>query len=653
VSLNPEAFGKFILLDKLAMGGMAEVYRAKSFGAEGIGKIIAIKRILPQYTTNHEFIEMFKEEAKIAVNLTHANIVPIYEFGEEQSQFFLVMDYVDGRNLRQILSRCSKLQKSLTIEQCVYVMAQVATGLDYAHRCTDKNTGKPLSIIHRDMSPQNIMISFEGEVKIVDFGIAKAETKIETTRAGTLKGKFGYMSPEQAEGQELDARTDIFSAGIVLWELLSGERLFVANNEMNTIRKIRDCQVPSLRKMNPNIHEELDRITQKTLAKDRALRYQTAAELYKDLSRFLYKINPEFTPQELTSFVKSLFKEEIVEDRKLVAEFAKVKAPIKSDERTMVISEQTHTQTSTSTSTDGVPQNLLDEASLKKDIDLSVKVDRVDLLRKANSAQNQPRSTSSGHSGIRPLGAPPQSAGTQTGYTMSRSNIRRAPSSGNWGMIVFILLALIGGAYYFGPQLGLGKVLEKAHLSSLAGRFGKTASNESNQEAGNTDVTNSAGKPGSMTFPKPADVQPKVRVFLSTQPVSEILVDGEKVGQTPMEVQLPYQKPVTITFRREGYLNIHHRYIGTQLANVDSIQFPLPRPKKIGYVTISSQPSGATVFINGKQLPYKTPVAKEPVEAEKKVTIRAVNDFNKAESTTMVEVREWQNKDIALYPNKK
>src|SRR5580700_1504798 len=247
---------------------MAEVYRAKAPGAEGIGKILAIKRILPQYSSNSEFIEMFKTEAKIAINLTQANIGQIYEFGVEKDQFFLLMEFIDGRNLRQVLSRCTKVQKALTIEQCVFIISQVANGLDYAHRCIDKNTGGPLNIIHRDMSPQNIMVSFEGEVKIVDFGIAKAESKIEVTRAGTLKGKFGYMSPEQAEGQPVDLRTDIFSLGIVLWELLANDRLFVANNEINTLRKIRDCQVPSLRKINPNIHAELERITMKALTKD-------------------------------------------------------------------------------------------------------------------------------------------------------------------------------------------------------------------------------------------------------------------------------------------------------------------------------------------------------------------------------------------------
>jgi serine/threonine protein kinase len=313
-----------VLLEKLATGGMAEVFLARGTGAGGIGKFFAIKRILPQYADSPEFIEMFKDEAKIAINLNHSNIVSIHEFGVEKGQFFLVMDYVEGRNLRQILNKMKKSALQFSVDQIVYIVKEVAAGLDHAHRCIDGSTGKPLNITHRDMSPQNVMTSFEGEVKIVDFGIAKAESQIETTRAGTLKGKFGYMSPEQAEGQPVDLRTDIFSLGIVLWELLANDRLFVANNEINTLRKIRDCQIPSLRKINPNIHAELERIVQKALARDRNLRYQTGAALHRDLNRFLNRQYPDFSPQDFAVFIKSVFADEILSLRKRLVEYTKL-----------------------------------------------------------------------------------------------------------------------------------------------------------------------------------------------------------------------------------------------------------------------------------------------------------------------------------------
>lgn len=319
-----EQFGKYLLLEKLATGGMAEVFLARSSAAGGINKFVAIKRILPQYAESPEFIDMFKDEAKIAVNLSHGNIVSIYDFGVQNSTFYLVMDYVEGRNLRQILNKLKKSNHRLSIDQVVYIIKEVAAGLDHAHRCLDGSTGKPLNITHRDMSPQNVMISFEAEVKIVDFGIAKAESQIETTRAGTLKGKFGYMSPEQAEGHPVDLRTDIFSLGIVLWELLANDRLFVASNEINTLRKIRDCQVPSLRKINPNIPQELERIAMKSLARDRNLRYQTAAAMHRDLNRFLNRHYPEFSPHDFSQFIKTQFHEEIYQNRQRQIEYSKI-----------------------------------------------------------------------------------------------------------------------------------------------------------------------------------------------------------------------------------------------------------------------------------------------------------------------------------------
>jgi len=303
---------------------MAEVFLARGTGAGGIGKFFAVKRILPQYADSPEFIDMFKDEAKIAINLNHSNIVSIHEFGVEKGIFYLVMDYVEGRNLRQILNKMKKSSLQFSMDQIVYIVKEVAAGLDHAHRCIDGSTGKPLNITHRDMSPQNLMVSFEGEVKIVDFGIAKAESQLETTRAGTLKGKFGYMSPEQAEGQPVDLRTDIFSLGIVVWELLANDRLFVANNEINTLRKIRDCQIPSLRKINPNIHTELERIVQKALARDRNLRYQTGAALHRDLNRFLNRQYPDFSPQDFSVFIKSVFADEILSLRKRLVEYSKV-----------------------------------------------------------------------------------------------------------------------------------------------------------------------------------------------------------------------------------------------------------------------------------------------------------------------------------------
>lgn len=344
MSQKYEYFGKYILLEKLATGGMAEVFLARTPDVGGVSKFVAIKRILPQFSDNPDFIEMFKGEAKIAINLSHSNIVSIYEFGMDKGQLFLVMDYVEGRNLRQILNKLKSSNKVFSTDQVTYMVKQVAAGLDHAHRSVNSSTGKPLNITHRDISPQNVMVSFEGEVKVVDFGIAKAETQIETTRTGTLKGKFGYMSPEQAEGQPTDLRTDIFSLGIVLWELIANERLFTAKNEMGILRKIRDCQIPNLRKINPNIDPELERITLKALARDRNLRYQTAAALHRDLNRFLNRQYPDFSPHDFSVFVKTLYATEVLENRKRLIEYARIEFSsttnqTDSDDRTIVMTQ--------------------------------------------------------------------------------------------------------------------------------------------------------------------------------------------------------------------------------------------------------------------------------------------------------------------------
>ena len=380
-----ETFGKYILLEKLASGGMAEVYLAKSLGASGINKFIAIKRILPQYSDHPEFIDMFKEEANIAVNLNHGNVVSIYDFGVEKKQFFLVMEYVEGQNLRQILNHLKKENKYFSIDQIVYMGKEVAAGLDHAHRCLDGTTGKPLNITHRDMSPQNIMVSFEGEVKIVDFGIAKkAESEIEATRAGTIKGKFGYMSPEQADGQTVDLRTDIFSLGIVMWELLANDRLFTSNSEAATLRKIRECQIPSLRKLNPSIPPELERIINKALAKDKSLRYQTAAAFHRDLNRFLNTQYPEFSPHDFSVFMKSAFSAMFMENRKKLVEFAKVKGE-DSDSLTMT---STLTETDDATSFSERAENT--DGNLKLDLGdepSGTPVDLSDLGKRAPTKQ--------------------------------------------------------------------------------------------------------------------------------------------------------------------------------------------------------------------------------------------------------------------------
>jgi serine/threonine protein kinase len=317
---KPKQFGKYLLLDRIAIGGMAEIYKAKQFGIEGFEKLIVIKKILPHLVEDKEFIDMFIDEAKIAVVLNHSNIAQVYELGHFDNQYFIALEYIEGKNLREILKKCEDVNLRLSIDQATYIASELLKGMDYAHRKRDDATNQELKIIHRDISPQNIMLSYEGEVKIVDFGIARAEDKISQTQAGILKGKFHYMSPEQAKNLEIDQKSDIFSTGILLWEMLTARRLFLTETDFETLERVKTCKIPAPSKINTSVPEELDRIVLKLLAKDQTKRYQVASEAQQDLVKYLYTSFSDFTVSKFSSFLKSLFSDEIYRDRKRLLE---------------------------------------------------------------------------------------------------------------------------------------------------------------------------------------------------------------------------------------------------------------------------------------------------------------------------------------------
>src|SRR5579859_4909742 len=304
---KPTTFGKFFLYEKLAIGGMAEIFKAKLYGIAGFEKTLVVKQILPEYASDVEFVNMFIDEANIAVSLTHGNIVPIYELGKIGDRYYIAMEYVDGENLETVIDQCRKLKREIPINQGVEIAIESCKGLDYAHKKTSPE-GKSLGIVHRDVSPQNIMVSFDGEVKIVDFGIAKAASKLSLTRVGTLKGKFGYMSPEQALGNDVDPRTDIYAVGIVLYECLTGTRLYDAENDLELLKKVRNGAVLPPRLVNPRIAAELDRIVLKALAKNINERYQEAAQFQLDLQRWLYSQPAQQGGETLAGFMRSLFR---------------------------------------------------------------------------------------------------------------------------------------------------------------------------------------------------------------------------------------------------------------------------------------------------------------------------------------------------------
>lgn len=332
MSQKIEKFGSYALLEKIASGGMAEIYLARSTVANGLNKFVAVKRILPHLTNDQEFVTMFQHEAKIAINLNHNNLVSIFYFGCENNQYYLVMDYIEGKTVHQIVSELKNHGESLAVDQVLYLIKEAAAGLDNAHRCVDTSNNKPLGVIHRDVSPQNIMLSFDGAVKVIDFGIAKAGNR-NITEVGTFKGKFSYMSPEQGEGLTLDHRSDIFSLGVVLWELLANEQLFSGNTNLEILRNVKKGKIKSLRSINSSIPPELEKIVNRSLAKDRNERYQTAADFGRDLNRLLNMHYPSFSPLEFSKQIKKLFYTEYEKRREALVQYSNLQLDnIKSSE---------------------------------------------------------------------------------------------------------------------------------------------------------------------------------------------------------------------------------------------------------------------------------------------------------------------------------
>jgi len=312
-----------LLLDRISVGGMAEVFKAKSYGVEGFEKIIAIKRILPTMGEDRDFIKMFIDEAKIAGQLAHANICQIFELGRIDGSHFIAMEYIWGKDLLQIQNRLRKIKQPMPIAMACFTIAKVLEGLDYAHRKRDP-LGRPLEIVHRDCSPQNVLVSYEGEVKVIDFGIAKATSRNSRTMAGVLKGKFGYMSPEQVRGLPLDRRSDIFALGTMLYECLTGDRLFQGETDFSTLEKVRNVDIRPPREINPNIPQAVEDVILKALAKDVEDRYQWCSEMLADLQAFLMAQDVVFTAKSLSSWLKEVFSTEIDRERQQLEHYKRV-----------------------------------------------------------------------------------------------------------------------------------------------------------------------------------------------------------------------------------------------------------------------------------------------------------------------------------------
>ncbi|HEY4592037.1 MAG TPA: serine/threonine-protein kinase, partial [Thermoanaerobaculia bacterium] len=298
-----ERFGQYTLLERIAAGGMAEVWKARMRGVEGFQKTVAIKRILPHMTDNAEFVGMFIDEAKLAAQLTHPNIVHIYDLGKIGRDYYIAMEYVDGKDLRSLLNATRRKGMEMPLGLGLLIAARVASALDYAHRKRDFED-RELGLVHRDVSPQNVLLTAEGDVKLCDFGIAKAVSKVGQTQMGALKGKLQYMSPEQAWGRPVDARSDLFSLGAVLFEMITGERLFTGESEISVLEAVRQGRTRTPRQVDPALPREVDEIVARALAVDPKDRFQSAGEMKQRLEAALASLSPATGQTDLALFIQ-------------------------------------------------------------------------------------------------------------------------------------------------------------------------------------------------------------------------------------------------------------------------------------------------------------------------------------------------------------
>jgi serine/threonine protein kinase len=321
-------FGKYFLMKKLAAGGMGEIYLAKQQGPAGFQKILVVKKILGHLTENKEFIEAFLGEARLAAQMNHRNVVQVFELGEETGSYFIAMEYVAGKALREVIDAAIKRKEKLHPEHSRLIAEMICDGASYAHNLTDM-TGRSLNLVHRDLNPQNVLISYTGDVKVIDFGIAKSEMSTVKTEAGMIKGKFVYMSPEQSLAKKLDKRSDIFAIGISLYEMLTGINPFHKNNIVLTLEAVQRFDPAPPSQTDP-VYAPFDPIVAKALAKDRDRRYSDAAEMQDDLRRIVLPRPPE----RLGQFMARIFRAQLEEEQKMLMDSDSMKLTTSGPKKT-------------------------------------------------------------------------------------------------------------------------------------------------------------------------------------------------------------------------------------------------------------------------------------------------------------------------------
>ncbi len=621
--------GQYYIMEKIAQGGMAEIYKGLAYDVHGINqKAVCIKKILSHLSADKDFIGSIIDEAKLAVKLVHGNIAQTYDLGKVGDDYYMVMEYVDGATLSQINKRCIKDGKLIPVHILAYFISEIASGLDYMHRRTDED-GRLLHIVHRDISPQNIMVSYSGTVKIIDFGIAKAAFKAGPTESGILKGKFAYMSPEQAYGDAIDHRSDIYSLGIILHEMLTGKRLFKASDSRQTIRNVRRAQVELPSALRSGLSEDIDRIVMKALAKDRRLRYSYASDLRDELTKYLHKHHPGFKPSDAAAFVQELFSEEIAEQRPLEAD-SKTPALIIDRTNSALVDEDQFEVTGAAKAPVDLEEFMIDEESMRR--------------------------PEEGEEGAVRAEGPYEFEETSVTSGIRRSPLRQALLYG--GGITLIGLIIIGAVALWKfrgtkptPAAALAEVMVVAEppdaLVMLDGRPVGRGSPVSikNVEPG-VEHKLRVVKDGYLTHDRTIELKRgeflSVNVDLrtaalpiadleivSTPPGATVFMDDRETKlRTPTTVEgIDVKKPHTIGLYLEGY-KFWTKEVELKAGQVKS--FDVVLSKNFGSALIYSEPEGAIVIIDGTPA-GQTPLTRDDLDPEKTYDVEIWHEGYKAE----------------------
>lgn len=596
---NFQRFGKYLILDHLVDGGMAKICRARYLG-EQANKVVAIKMVQQQFSSDEAFVRMFQDELNITFGMLHPNIMQVYDYGKTNGQLYTAMEYIHGANLKQYLDRLKEKKVVFPVEISCYIISQVCLGLHYAHTFTDKLTGKPYNIVHRDISPHNIMLTYDGAVKVIDFGIAKANTNSEATQAGTIKGKLSYLAPEYLDGLELDARYDEFAVGITLWELLCSRKLFQAPNDLAVLKQIQACKIAPPSTINPSVPKELDAIVMKALSKDRANRYENLDQMNRALVRFLYSQYPDFNASDLSTFAEDLFKNEIASDRIKFVDYGKLDTQKYIEE--MKNEENGIAPTAKKETSKNKPEERIQSIEIDMGptsgyatgLDLRPEWEKSSTPKLPRSSNANPKTTVRSS---RSLNASQKNLKDKTNSRLTRKEINGSSAEGEASSarkVFFILVAASFAAFsYMKPQytekfgFNLRKIVH-GDSDSTARSISSVPNQKkgSVREAGNQETIDLADRAGKI-FLKGVDVS--MEVFIDD-------VKYEYVG-SPLRVELG--KEITLVVKKVGYTPYTNTVTLTK--NDSSAVFEVPELEKArnGLLTTSMN------YTAGSKLIYK------------------------------------------------